>query len=63
MGGLHTNMTANKSSKAVPRAGGGKTPREVPDRSVTSWVGVGGGELLWFQSVWLDLKQVVYLLS
>uniref|UniRef100_A0A3B4VMR0 DENN domain containing 2B n=1 Tax=Seriola dumerili TaxID=41447 RepID=A0A3B4VMR0_SERDU len=27
-----TNMTANKSSKAAPRAGGGKTPREVPDR-------------------------------
>ncbi|XP_022621074.1 suppression of tumorigenicity 5 protein [Seriola dumerili] len=25
-------MTANKSSKAAPRAGGGKTPREVPDR-------------------------------
>ncbi|XP_040900776.1 suppression of tumorigenicity 5 protein [Toxotes jaculatrix] len=25
-------MTANKSSKAVPRAGGGKTPRDIPDR-------------------------------
>uniref|UniRef100_A0A3B5BB81 DENN domain containing 2B n=1 Tax=Stegastes partitus TaxID=144197 RepID=A0A3B5BB81_9TELE len=25
-------MTANKSSKAVPRAGGGKAPRDVPDR-------------------------------
>ncbi|GAA6233661.1 suppression of tumorigenicity 5 protein isoform X1 [Lates japonicus] len=25
-------MTANKSSKAAPRAGGGKTPRDVPDR-------------------------------
>lgn len=42
MGGLQTNMTANKSSKAVPRAGGGKTPRDAPDRSVTSGTGVGG---------------------
>ncbi|XP_068452144.1 DENN domain-containing protein 2B [Clinocottus analis] len=25
-------MTANKGSKAVPRAGGGKAPRDVPDR-------------------------------
>ncbi|XP_059205244.1 suppression of tumorigenicity 5 protein [Centropristis striata] len=25
-------MTANKSSKAAPRAGGGKAPRDVPDR-------------------------------
>ncbi|XP_072236732.1 DENN domain-containing protein 2B isoform X1 [Leuresthes tenuis] len=25
-------MTANKSSKAVPRGGGGKAPRDVPDR-------------------------------
>uniref|UniRef100_A0A3Q3SXQ9 DENN domain containing 2B n=1 Tax=Mastacembelus armatus TaxID=205130 RepID=A0A3Q3SXQ9_9TELE len=25
-------MTANKSSKAAPRAGGSKTPRDVPDR-------------------------------
>ncbi|KAI9528509.1 DENN domain-containing protein 2B [Dissostichus eleginoides] len=29
-------MTANKSSKAVPRAGGVKAPRDIPDRSVTS---------------------------
>ncbi|XP_074523092.1 DENN domain-containing protein 2B [Halichoeres trimaculatus] len=26
-------MTANKNTKAVPRAGGGKAPRDVPDRS------------------------------
>lgn len=39
---LRTNMTANKCSKAVPRAGGGKAPQEVPDRSVTSGTsGVG----------------------
>lgn len=25
-------MTANKSSKAAPRAGGGKAPRDIPDR-------------------------------
>ncbi|KAM9764655.1 DENN domain-containing protein 2B isoform 2-T2 [Menidia menidia] len=30
--GLQTNMTANKSSKAVPRGGGGKAPKDVPDR-------------------------------
>lgn len=34
-------MTANKSSKAVPRAGGGKAPRDVPDRSVTCGTVVG----------------------
>lgn len=34
--GLQTNMTANKNSKAVARAGGGKCARDVPDRSVTS---------------------------
>lgn len=28
-------MTANKSSKAAPRAGGGKASRDAPDRSVT----------------------------
>lgn len=28
-------MTANKSSKAAPRAGGGKAGRDAPDRSVT----------------------------
>lgn len=41
--GLETNMTANKSSKAVPRAGGGKAPRDVPDRSVTCGTAVGAG--------------------
>lgn len=34
-------MTANKSSKAVPHAGGGKAPRDVPDRSVTFGKGMG----------------------
>lgn len=29
-------MTANKSSKATARAGGGKAARDVSDRSVTS---------------------------
>lgn len=29
-------MTANKSSKAVARAGDGKAARDIPDRSVTS---------------------------
>lgn len=32
-------MTANKSSKAAPRAGGVKTPRDIPDRSVTAGKG------------------------
>lgn len=39
-------MTANKSSKATARAGGGKAARDVSDRSVTSgteWVIIGGG--------------------
>lgn len=41
-------MTANKSSKAVARAGDGKAARDIPDRSVTSGterdrVGRGGG--------------------
>ncbi|KAM8876297.1 DENN domain-containing protein 2B isoform 1-T1 [Synchiropus picturatus] len=31
VGGLRI-MTANKSSKTVPRAGGGKVPRDIPDR-------------------------------
>lgn len=44
-------MTANKSSKATARAGGGKAARDVSDRSVTSgtervrewvWGGAGG---------------------
>ncbi|XP_030574085.1 DENN domain-containing protein 2B [Archocentrus centrarchus] len=29
-------MTANKNSKAAPRAGGGKAPRDVPDRCQTT---------------------------
>lgn len=37
-------MTANKSSKAAPRAGGGKATRDAPDRSVTC------GTLLLLQS-------------
>lgn len=36
MAGLEINMTANKSSKAVARAGEGKAVRDIPDRSVTS---------------------------
>lgn len=75
VGGLQTNMTANKSSKAVPRAGGGKAPRDVPDRSVTSGTGAGwlmctSSHITWFQSIYLtgsfvlfDLKekQLLYL--
>lgn len=37
-------MTANKSSKAAARAGGGKAARDIPDRSVTS--GTEGGQSL-----------------
>lgn len=39
--GLQTVMTANKCSKAAPRSGGGKAPRDVYDRSVTfaTWPG------------------------
>lgn len=41
-------MTANKSLKAVARAGDGKAARDIPDRSVTSGTekgqsGGGGG--------------------
>lgn len=36
MAGLEINMTANKSLKAVARAGDGKAARDIPDRSVTS---------------------------
>lgn len=61
-GGLQTNMTANKSSKAAPRAAGGKAPRDVPDRSVTCWTGWAWvcafqGALSGFKvTKWLDLK-------
>lgn len=45
-------MTANKSSKAVARAGDGKAAREIPDRSVTSGTekGHGGGGGRFFHS-------------
>lgn len=48
--GLEINMTANKSSKAVARAGDGKAAREIPDRSVTSGTekGHSGGVLSLF---------------
>lgn len=48
-------MTANKSSKATARAGGGKAARDVSDRSVTSGTErvreSGGGGLSLFSHV------------
>lgn len=48
-------MTANKSSKAVARAGDGKAAREIPDRSVTSGTekrhSTGGGSVT-LHSLW-----------
>lgn len=47
-------MTANKSSKATARAGGGKAARDVSDRSVTSGterVRESGGGLSLFSHV------------
>lgn len=47
-------MTANKSSKAVARAGDGKAAREIPDRSVTSGIekGHSGGGSVTLHSLW-----------
>lgn len=65
--GLEINMTANKSSKAVARAGDGKAAREIPDRSVTSGTEKGhsgGGGVLSIFTLYgtLDLSALCLLL-
>lgn len=51
-------MTANKSAKAVPHAGGGKTPRDAPERSVTL-----GAVLVWPLSLHPVMFPVVRIIS
>lgn len=58
MGGHETKMTANKSAKAVPHAGGGKTPRDAPERSVTL-----GAVLVWPLSLHPVMFPVVRIIS
>lgn len=43
VGGPRVTMTANKSSKAAPRARGANVPRDIPDRSVKSPPASRGG--------------------
>lgn len=57
VGGPRVTMTANKSSKAAPRARGANVPRDIPDRSVTSPPTSrpgGGGGTGWMGRRWLS---------